>query len=255
MSARYNNFFYEELRDGSLSSARAIIPLVMEFVNPKSVIDVGCGIGTWLSVFRENGVKDITGVDGSWVDKKLLLIPEKKFFAQNIEEPFSLNAKADMAVCIEVAEHIPEQFAPRLIEVLASAAPVILFSAAIPLQGGACHVNEQWPDYWALLFEQYDYIPVDCLRRKIWNDKRVSFFYAQNLLIYVSRDALSRYPKLVAEVVAGNSKALPLVHPYKYLYFGERWELIVPFLGKIPPSILHKVKKILKRLAAIRRKK
>jgi hypothetical protein len=156
---------------------------------------------------------------------------------------------------LEVAEHVQAPFATDLVHVLTSIAPVVFFSAAIPLQGGVHHVNEQWPGYWAKLFAERGYIPIDCLRRRTWDDKRVSFFYSQNMFIYVAQDVVSRYPRLAEEIAAGFSSTPALVHPHKYLYFGERWELIVPYLGKIPVSILHKGKRILTRFASFRRKK
>ena len=50
---KYAEQFYAEQREGSLCSAREVVPLILELVNPRSVVDVGCGVGTWLSVFVE----------------------------------------------------------------------------------------------------------------------------------------------------------------------------------------------------------
>lgn len=251
----YNPYFYEEMKDGSLGSARVVVPLVMEFTNqPKSVIDIGCGTGNWLKAFQENGVAEVTGIDGDWVKDDMLVIPKERFVAKNIEQQFSFTGKADLAMSLEVAEHVPAKFAPELVRVLTSIAPVVFFSAAIPMQGGAHHINEQWPDYWAKLFADQGYVPVDCLRRRLWENKQVSFFYAQNVFIYVSKDAIKNYPRLAAEIEAGFSSTPALVHPYKYTYFGERWESIVPLLGKIPPSLLQSGKKVLKKFADFRRK-
>lgn len=254
MQKKYDDYFYEELKGGSLSSARVIVPLVMDFTHAQSVIDIGCGIGTWLSVFKERGVKNITGVDGPWVSEDALLIPKESFTTKDVEKKFSINAKVDLAVCLEMAEHIPATQASTLVETLCSMAPVILFSAAIPFQGGVRHVNEQWPDYWAKYFAELGFIPVDCIRRRVWDDKRVSFFYAQNIFIYVSKKEIERFPRLVEEITAGFGTTPRLVHPHKYMYYAERWELIVPFLGKIPPSILHGAKRILAKLKHLRKK-
>lgn len=254
MSKGYNNSFYEEFIDSSRLSASVVVPLVMNLVKPKSVVDVGCGIGIWLSVFKEHGVKKITGVDGLWVDQKLLAIPKESFLGIDVTEAFSLNARADLAVCLEMAEHVPASVAENLVKTLTSIAPVVLFSAAIPHQGGAGHVNEQWPAYWTALFKKNGFVPVDCIRRKIWEDKRVSWFYAQNMFIYVSADAVKHYPGLETEIAAGFGSSPALVHPYKYTYFAERWELIVPLLGKIPPSMLHAAKRSLSRLRALKKK-
>lgn len=244
----YSKEFYNEMEDTNLVSARVVVPLVIDLVNPKSVIDIGCGTGLWLKAFSENGVREITGIDGSWVDKKMLVIPEQAFVSKDLEQPLNIDKKADLVVCLEVAEHLDSTKSEQLISSLVEMAPVVLFSAAIPFQGGAHHVNEQWPDYWAKIFKEKGYIPVDCLRRKIWGDNRVSFFYAQNILIYVDKNKLDKYQKLKKEVEAGHHEALPFVHPHMYLYYAERWRLIVPFLGKFPPKLLHAVKRILGKL-------
>jgi len=254
MSKGYDNSFYEEFKNSSRLSASVVVPLVMGLIKPISVVDVGCGIGVWLSVFKENGVEKVTGVDGPWVDSKMLRIPKGSFIAKDVTEKFSLDIKADLVVCLEMAEHVPSSVAENLIQTLTSIAPVVLFSAAIPHQGGSGHVNEQWPAYWAKLFKKNGFIPIDCIRRKIWEDERVTWFYAQNMFMYVSSDALQRYPELGAEVAAGFGSSPALVDPYKYVYFAERWELIVPLLGEIPPWMLHATKRTLYRLRALKRK-
>ena len=102
--------------------------------------------------------------------------------------------------------------------------------------------------YWEKKFRSHGYVPVDAIRRHVWDNKNVSFFYAQNILIYVQASNLSKYPGLEREVTSGQEHALPLVHPYMYLYYAERWRMVVPFLGKLPPSFLHMVKKLLGRV-------
>lgn len=245
MKTSYSKEFYDEMEDTNLASARVVVPIVINLVNPKSVVDVGCGVGLWLKVFSENGINEVTGIDGEWVDKKRLAIPETSFIRKNLEETTTIDKRADLVMCLEVAEHLDASKASQLVNSLAHIAPVVLFSAAIPLQGGSHHVNEQWPDYWARIFEKKGYIPVDCIRRKIWSDSRVSFFYAQNILIYVDKKKLTEYPKLKKEVEAGYNEALPFVHPQMYLYYAERWRLLVPFFGKFPPRLLHIAKQFL----------
>ena len=75
----YNTEFYDNQEKGSLDSARAILPIIIDMIKPKSVIDVGCGLGTWLSIFKELGIDDILGMDGKWVDTERLYIPKENF--------------------------------------------------------------------------------------------------------------------------------------------------------------------------------
>ena len=241
----YSEGFFDEMTQTNLSSARTVIPYVMRLVAPEAVADIGCGEGLWLKAFGEAGAKEIFGVDGEWVEKSRLQIPESSFTVADLEHAISFDKKYDLSVCLEVGEHLPDASAASLVETLTNAAPAVLFSAAIPLQGGSHHVNEQWPAYWAEKFAARGYVPIDALRRHIWDDKRVSFFYAQNILLYVKESEIEKYPLLKKEIEDGHNVALPLVHPFMYLYYAERWRSVVPFLGKLPPSFLHAVKRLL----------
>ncbi len=212
----YTDEFYEARID-SLISARVIVPLVLELIQPKSVIDVGCGTGEFLSVFREKGVSDILGIDGLWVNKEKLRIPKKAFQSANLEMPLKIDINFELAVCLEVAEHLPEKSAKSFIESLTNLSPVVLFSAAIPFQGGTHHVNEQWPEYWAKLFKQRRYLPIDPIRKKIWNNDKVCSWYAQNILLFAKKDYIEKNKILKKEFEQTEVPVLSMVHPDLYL--------------------------------------
>jgi SAM-dependent methyltransferase len=213
----YTNTFFEGLREGAQQSARVIVPLVLQLLHPRRVVDVGCGWGNWLAVFREHGIDEIWGIDGEYVDRTKLQIPPERFLARDLTGPFELGRRFDLVVSLEVAEHLPAECAADFVRSLTCLGPLVLFSAAIPHQGGANHVNEQWPDYWAALFEERGYVPVDCLRRKVWDNDRVDWWYAQNMLLFAAREALEAYPLLQREYERAGSTPLSLVHPRKYL--------------------------------------
>jgi SAM-dependent methyltransferase len=160
------------------------VPLVQEMVNAKSVLDVGCGIGTWLKAFAETGVADYTGVDGEYVNKKLIQIPMENFVSHNLNTSLNLKRKFDLVVSLEVAEHLETQHNNQLIEMLTLHGDVILFSAAIPGQGGQFHINEQWLSVWISLFEKYGFGYYDCIRPRIWNNSNVDVWYKQNIVIF-----------------------------------------------------------------------
>lgn len=246
MKVTYSSEFYDEMEQTNRTSALAIVPEVMAYAEqPRSVVDIGCGRGLWLATFSEVGVPDILGIDGDYVAPDKLHIPKDLFIAADLTQPLAIDRTFDLAVCLEMAEHVPHEVSGALVEGLTRLAPVILFSAAIPLQGGSHHINEQWPAYWKERFARHGYVPVDPLRRKFWNDSRVSFFYAQNVLFYVKEAELTSYPLLVQARKDGYDNALPLVHPHLFKYYSERWRMVVPFLGKLPPGILHFGKKCL----------
>jgi len=208
----YTSAYFESHVAGSLHSAHAILPLVLDLVDVRSAVDVGCGVGAWLSVLMELGVDDILGVDGAYVDPKHILIPERCLTAHDLAKNFDVERTFDLAVSLEVAEHLPPERAHTFVETLARLAPVVLFSAAIPGQGGIAHVNERWPDYWAGLFAEHGYVPVDALRHRIWTSPEVEPWYAQNLLLFVAPSALTDSPPLQREY-ARDDRILNVVHP------------------------------------------
>lgn len=201
---------------GALDSPGRVVPLLMELVRPRSVLDVGCGPGTWLAAFREHGVTDVLGVDAAWLDRSLLQVPPEQVLTHDLRTPLELGRRFDLAIALEVGEHLTAEAAPTLVETLASAAPVVAFSAAIPFQGGTHHVNERWPDYWAALFAVHGFVPVDGLRLRLWDDESVAWYYRQNLVLFVDGEVLDDYPELRAEHERFGGRALRLVHPDRY---------------------------------------
>jgi SAM-dependent methyltransferase len=212
----YTNEFFDEHVEGSRSSARLVVPMIMELVRPKRVVDVGCGLGTWLAVFRDHGAEEILGIDGVYVDRQRLEIAPHEFLACDLSSSMAVDRRFDLAVSLEVAEHLPEGSADALVSFLTSLAPVILFSAAIPCQGGTNHVNEQWPDYWATRFENHGYRTYDCIRDCIWDNPDVECWYAQNILLYSQRPIPAPTdPALVA--AQARWPGLSRVHPRQFI--------------------------------------
>jgi len=215
-SESYNKAFYDVLRTGVVRSAEVIVPLTLQMVPARGVVDVGCGEGAWLAAFRKFGVEEVLGLDGEYVDPSALFIPRECFESADLSRPFSLERTFDLAVSLEVAEHLPVNSASWFVESLARLAPAVLFSAAIPLQGGVHHVNEQWPDYWVRLFEARGFVAVDAIRKRVWQDERVQWWYAQNILLFVRPGLLARLPELKAEFDRTDRNQLRLVHPSNY---------------------------------------
>ena len=208
----YDAGFFEHVDETALQAARRVVPIVTDLLHPASVIDVGCGRGGWLSVFRENGVESIQGVDGDYVDRSRLLIPSSSFRSIDLAGPFQIEGKYDLAVSLEVAEHIAAANADRLVEQLVGCAPFVLFSAAIPNQGGTHHVNERMPAYWHRRFAQHGYVALDPVRPKILSDRSVEYWYRQNILLYGLRDAVLASPRLAAEPQLAIGYELEWVH-------------------------------------------
>ena len=195
----------------SLRSGRIIVPLVMHLMKPASVVDVGCKLGEWLITFRNHGVTEFLGIDRP-LRQEALVIPPQAFRTANLAHPFTIPGRFDLAVCLEVAEHLPAAAARPLVRELTAAAPVVLFSAAIPGQGGHGHVNEQPHDYWHRLFAAHDFVTLDCIRPAIWQNPAVAYWYRQNTFLYASRAALQRYPALQAEYGRRAASDMVLIH-------------------------------------------
>lgn len=207
-------YAYDSSRSGSsLRSAKEIVPFIVEMIQPKRVIDIGCGLGAWLSVFKELGVDKILGVDGDYVAHESLEIPVDDFLAHDLTKPLNLNKSFDLAISLEVAEHIPFENSEDFIGMLVDAAPVILFSAAIPHQPGESHINCQWPAFWANLFYERGYVLFDCLRIKFWQNPEVAWWYSQNMLLFVRQSHITNYPLLKKSFSYTKVSPMSFVHP------------------------------------------
>ena len=139
---------------------------------------------------------NVYGIDGDYVDRAQLFIDEKFFHPANIEERITLERRFDLVESLEVAEHLTPARADSFVEDLTRLSDVILFSAAIPAQGGTNHVNEQWQSYWAEKFLRLGYVGIDCIRPQIWRNLDAGLCYRQNIFIYVKDTELYRYPEL-----------------------------------------------------------
>lgn len=215
---KYDADFFDLHVKDALKSAEVTIPIVLTFCHPVSVIDIGCGLGAWLSAWKKNGIKKVLGVDGEYVDKKKLLVDDKEFHAFDLEKGYQDTDRFDLVTSLEVAEHLNPEFAERFIASLCSLGNLVLFSAAIPGQGGTLHVNEQYPDFWIDHFKKNGFVPVDCLRMKIWNKAEISWWYRQNILFFVKETELSSYPSLAEEYKKTLHPIPSLVHPDSFRF-------------------------------------
>lgn len=208
----YDNKFFEQHEQGMIQSARMIVPILMQLIQPSSVIDIGCGRGAWLRAFLDNGVKAVKGLDGPYIDQSELLINPASFTPTDLRKPFDLNSSYDLAVCLETVEHLPRKMRRPLIHALTKASQLVLFSAAIPGQGGTYHINEQWPSYWQSLFAERGFKKLDPIRRHIWQDKRISWWYRQNIFLYASEEAVRRSLILQLEEKLAADLELEIIH-------------------------------------------
>lgn len=212
----YSEAFYGAIAGGSGRSAEIVLPPVFGICTPTSVVDVGCGVGAWLRVARSLGARDVLGIDGDHVPLGMLEVAADEFRAADLARPLPhLGRRFDLALSLEVAEHLPVERSDGFVGDLCALSDVVLFSAAIPHQGGQDHVNEQWPSEWANRFARMGYQAFDVVRPIVWSNSEVEYWYRQNAVLYV---AASR-PDLIGLAVAARSAAgelLDVVHPVTY---------------------------------------
>lgn len=183
------NFNHRNLFPNTSTSAHKILRLLFELMEiPSSVLDVGGGIGAWSKVFLELGVNQVTCIDDPRVLIGDLMIPRQCFMPWDLSRSFPEPTRVDLAVCLEVAEHLPPENALGLINFLTSCAPIVLFSASIPGQPGYHHINEKPTIYWKRLFGDQGYDQYDIIRPRIIIDGELPYWYRQNIFVYVSQE-------------------------------------------------------------------
>jgi SAM-dependent methyltransferase len=195
MHQSYSKIFYAWQRVGSWRSARAILPIVFNAVKPQSVVDVGCGVGTWLDVARKLGAADTLGFEGSWVKALPARYQGLSIEAADLEQPLHYGRTFDLAMSMEVAEHLSPARADSFVADLVALAPHVLFSAAVPGQGGNNHVNEQWQSFWADRFAAHGYGPRDIVRPAVRSNRGVAYWYRQNTVLYSRGYPVERSPE------------------------------------------------------------
>lgn len=143
--------------ENSSDTAKVVVPLLMEWYKPESVLDLGCNVGWWLRVFSEfKGVHTLVGMDGYNMLQDSV-IPIHWMIAHDLTKRINLNRKFSLVLCLEVAEHLDEQYADTLVDNCVYHSDTIFWSAASPGQGGYNHVNEQPMEYWIAKFDAKGY--------------------------------------------------------------------------------------------------
>lgn len=186
----YGPDFYRSIAGWADRSAAEVVPVVLDLLPAVgSVLDVGCGTGSWLAAFARHGVAEVVGLDQQAVPLDQRRVPGSVSMA-DLRQPFDLGRRFDLVMSTEVAEHLPMSAADGFVDSLSRHGDLVLFSAAVPHQGGHDHVNEQWPSWWAARFAAAGYEAADVLRPRIWTNRAVAPFYRQNLLVFARNDAL-----------------------------------------------------------------
>jgi SAM-dependent methyltransferase len=176
--------FYDNRRAHTAHAARRVLAALPEALPRVAVADIGCGTGTWLAAALEAGAGSAFGIEGDWVAPEMLDDPAIAFAPRDLEQRFT-GPRVDLVLSLEVAEHLTPGRAESFVADLVAVAPAVLFSAAIPGQGGVGHLNEQWPSWWAGHFAAHGYLAYDVIRPAIWTDEAIPAWYRQNVVLYL----------------------------------------------------------------------
>ena len=205
----YSASYYKKHETGSYQSAIQILEYINSFINFNSVIDFGCGMGTWCKALNNLGIKDFLGIDKHQYDPAYMLIPKEKYIQFDLRKPLVLTRRADMVISVEVAEHINSEYSDIFIKNLCSCSKFVLFSAAISHQGGTGHINEKSCTYWEKIFNKYGYKAIDCIRPYFWNNEQIEIWYRNNCLLYIEQYTYEK----ISTHIPQNTYPLDIIHP------------------------------------------
>ena len=215
-STPYDDDFFDYINRGAISSAHVVTDHLLKELEISSVLDVGCGQGAWLSVWKKNGVENVFGLDGHYVDRKKLMVDEANFLAHDLSEDLALNKQFSLVQSLEVAEHISENHAKTFVNNLVKHSDFILFSAAPPGQGGDNHINEQPYEYWRKLFSEHSYDVIDWVRPKLKNNPNVERWYQYNTFLYVKSSKVEHLTLELKKYLLPSSEELKDISPAWY---------------------------------------
>ncbi len=212
----YDSQFLSYGRSIATKSARVIVPILQEALRPTSVLDLGCGRGAWLEVWKAHGASEVLGVDGDYVDLVDLAINQSEFCARDLGGTIDLQRRFDLVESVEVAEHLPESRGRGFVVDLCRHGDTVLFGAAPPGQGGEQHINEQPYAYWRAFFEELGYEAFDFIRPRVASRHDVAPWYRYNTLLYVKREAIELLPESVKQTRLSKDTSIRDVSPFLY---------------------------------------
>lgn len=217
MAPRYDSKFMSYAAQSSAHSAAVVTAHLAPLLRPASVLDVGCASGTWLRAWGGQGISDIAGIDGDYVDRSRLEIPAERFAANDLASGFNLGREFDLVQSLEVGEHITPAASQIFIDSIARhASRFILFSAAPPGQGGEHHVNERPYEYWRQAFARHGFAAIDAVRPIIAGDKRISYWYRYNVFLYARLQLLDQLDSRLREHIVPDHSSLADVSPLAF---------------------------------------
>jgi SAM-dependent methyltransferase len=187
----YSETYYNGIESANSHAYQLLAETLAGLFQPRSAADVGCGSGGISAALRDSGVEKIYPFDFSQASVDMT---RKRGFtnAQRLDltQAENIPATADLCLCLEVAEHIPRKFERHLVSLLSRVAPVLIFTAAPPGQGGHLHVNLRSQDHWKQLFREQGMEHDDSAQEQMLRlfGGRMIRDYSTNLLVFRRRN-------------------------------------------------------------------
>ncbi len=218
MSDLYTDDFYAGYLRGSFISAQTLLTHLFGFHAPRSVVDVGCGQGAWLAACEKLGAQDLVGLDGHWVNQDKLLSRSMWFKQMDLNKtaPVQMGRRFDLAMSLEVAEHLVPESSGAFVAFLTSLSDAVLFGAAFCWQPGDGHINNRLHSFWGRLFDEQGYVAFDIFRFKFWNNPSVEPWYRQNTLLYCKKDSAVYQSLMNAGIAPCEGDVLDVIHPWHF---------------------------------------
>jgi SAM-dependent methyltransferase len=233
----YNNDFMDYAAQSSRHSAAVVTSILYRQIKIDSVLDVGCAKGTWLRMWSLLGLVDLHGIDGDYIDVRTFEVASSMFTPHDLNRPFDLGRQFDLVQSLEVGEHIEECASEDFVESISRhAGRYVLFSAAPPGQGGEHHINEKPYEYWREKFEQRGFVTIDAVRPAIADDKKVSYWYRYNTVLFVRKELLAELSIALQDKILGGE-------PFKDVS-PLAFRLRKAIVRNIPNAIQHEVARL-----------
>lgn len=211
----YGSRFYRKNSEWKELGSRAVLGwLFRQLGGPvESMVDFGCGAGIWPQAAKGLGVSKVLGLDGQWIGSDAVRLNAQEFRRVDLGREIDLDQNYELSVSLEVAEHLSPESASIHVRNLTTAAPLVVFSAAVPGQGGRHHVNEQWPSYWSRHFAAHGYRCLDVFRPHFWEEPDVPYWYRQNMLLFANDRRIADSGWLTEQATLQPEQPLNLIHP------------------------------------------
>lgn len=167
-------FYLKTLREDRQRSYKLLAKLIQEEFQPASIVDFGCGAGWVLHYCKLNGIGDIVGCEPNKNVKSVASESiSSNILQMSLTDDLDLGRQFDLAVSLEVAEHIPFEYSSQVIQNICRHSKNVLFSAAYPGQGGVGHVNEQKFEFWERIFNSLGFALDKTATKRVLNALKI----------------------------------------------------------------------------------